>query len=45
MNRYNGDMFIKPTPEELQNFGKPDFTIINCYGLTDEQWQKHGYVF
>ena len=36
------NMFINPTKEELENFGKPDFTVINCYGLTDEKWEKHG---
>lgn len=36
------NMFIRPSQEELENFGEPDFTIINCYGLTDEKWEKHG---
>jgi len=35
------NMFIDPSEEELENF-EPDYTIINCYGLNDEKWQKHG---
>jgi phosphoenolpyruvate carboxykinase (ATP) len=35
------NMFIKPKPEELKDF-VPDFTVLNCYGLTDDKWQKHG---
>ena len=35
------NMFIEAKPEELKDF-EPDFTVINCYGLTDEHWKKHG---
>eukprot|EP01083_Nonionella_stella_P096397 270990_1 len=35
------NMFIEAKPEDLKNF-EPDFTVINCYGLTDDKWQKHG---
>jgi phosphoenolpyruvate carboxykinase (ATP) len=24
------NMFIRPTDEELENFGEPDFTVLNC---------------
>ena len=36
------NMFIEPSEKELAAFGKPDFTVINCYGLTDEKWTQHG---
>eukprot|EP00484_Ammonia_sp_Unknown_P002002 CAMPEP_0197022494 /NCGR_PEP_ID=MMETSP1384-20130603/3354_1 /TAXON_ID=29189 /ORGANISM="Ammonia sp." /LENGTH=571 /DNA_ID=CAMNT_0042450549 /DNA_START=93 /DNA_END=1808 /DNA_ORIENTATION=- len=35
------NMFIEPKPEDLVNF-EPDYLVINCYGLTDDKWQKHG---
>jgi len=35
------NMFIRPKLEELEGFS-PDFTILNAYGLTDEDWVKHG---
>ena len=34
------NMFIEAKPDELKDF-EPDFTVINCYGLTDDKWQKH----
>ena len=43
-HHFVSNMFIKPTKQELANFGDPDFTCINCYGLTDDNWQKHGFV-
>mmetsp|Transcript_49204 Transcript_49204/g.60437 ORF Transcript_49204/g.60437 Transcript_49204/m.60437 type:complete len:577 (-) Transcript_49204:405-2135(-) len=35
------NMFIDPAPEELVDF-QPDFTVLNCYGMVDENWKKHG---
>lgn len=36
------NMFIRPEkPEELDNFGEPDFTIINCCSQVDEDWKRH----
>ena len=34
------NMFIRPKPEDLVDF-KPDFTVINCYNLHDDEWKKH----
>eukprot|EP01084_Bolivina_argentea_P208203 355065_1 len=34
------NMFIEAKPEELKDF-KPDFTVINCYNLHDDKWEKH----
>jgi phosphoenolpyruvate carboxykinase (ATP) len=36
------NMFIRPeTPEELDHFGEPDFTIINCCSQEDTEWAEH----
>lgn len=35
------NMFIRPTAEELANFGEPDFVVINGSKTTNTQWQKH----
>lgn len=36
------NMFIRPTEEELKNFGEPDFTVINGSKTTNKNWEKHG---
>lgn len=36
------NMFIRPTEEELKNFGEPDFTVINGSKITNKNWEKHG---
>ena len=36
------NMFIRPTEEELQNFGEPDFVSMNGSKTTNTNWQKHG---
>lgn len=36
------NMFIRPSDEELADFGEPDFTIINCAGLVDDKYKQHG---
>ncbi len=35
------NMFIDPSPEELDNF-TPEFTIINAGGLTNPDYERHG---
>ena len=36
------NMFIRPTAEELENFGEPDFVILNASKTTNPNWEKHG---
>lgn len=36
------NMFIRPTEEELKNFGEPDFTVLNGSKTTNQNWQEHG---
>ena len=36
------NMFIRPTEEELANFGEPDFVALNASKTTNTNWEKHG---
>jgi len=36
------NMFIRPTEEELANYGEPDFVILNGSKTSNEKWQEHG---
>ena len=36
------NMFIRPTKEELLNFGEPDFIILNASRITNAKWKEHG---
>ncbi|MCB0402548.1 MAG: phosphoenolpyruvate carboxykinase (ATP) [Flavobacteriales bacterium] len=36
------NMFIRPTEEELKNFGEPDFIIMNGSKTTNPNWKEHG---
>ncbi len=36
------NMFIRPTEEELANFGEPDFVSMNGSKTTNPDWEKHG---
>jgi len=36
------NMFIRPTAEELANFGEPDFVVINGSKCTNPDWQAQG---
>lgn len=36
------NMFIRPSEEELTNFGEPDFVVINSSKTTFEDYEKHG---
>ncbi len=36
------NMFIRPTQEELENFGEPDFVVLNASKATNENWEDHG---
>jgi phosphoenolpyruvate carboxykinase (ATP) len=36
------NMFIRPTDEELINFGEPDFIVLNGSKVTNPNWEKQG---
>ncbi len=36
------NMFIRPTEEELANYGKPDFVALNASKTTNDKWQEFG---
>jgi len=36
------NMFLRPTEEELKNFGEPDFVVMNGSKTTNKKWKEHG---
>lgn len=36
------NMFLRPTEEELTNYGEPDFVVMNGSKTTNEKWKEHG---
>jgi len=36
------NMFIRPTEEELKNYGEPDFVVINGSKTENKKWKEHG---
>jgi phosphoenolpyruvate carboxykinase (ATP) len=36
------NMFLRPTPEELADFGEPDFVVMNGSKSCDPRWKEHG---
>ncbi len=36
------NMFIRPTEEELKNFGEPDFVAMNASKTTNDRWKEFG---
>src|SRR5690606_34000659 len=36
------NMFIRPTEEELENFGEPDFVVINASKTSFKEYKDHG---
>lgn len=36
------NMFIRPTEEELANYGEPDFVVMNGSKTTNPNWKEHG---
>ncbi len=36
------NMFIRPTKEELRNFGEPNFIVLNGSETTNKKWREHG---
>ncbi len=36
------NMFIRPTSEELETFGEPDFVVMNGSETQNDNWKKHG---
>jgi len=36
------NMFLRPTEEELKNYGEPDFVVMNGSKTTNKKWKEHG---
>jgi phosphoenolpyruvate carboxykinase (ATP) len=36
------NMFLRPTEEELANYGEPDFVVMNGSKTTNEKYKEHG---
>ncbi len=36
------NMFIRPTDEELENYGEPDFVSLNGSKTVNTDWERHG---
>ncbi len=36
------NMFIRPTEEELENYGEPDFVVLNGSKIVNPKWKEHG---
>ena len=36
------NMFIRPSEEELKNYGEPDFVSLNAAKTINSKWQEHG---
>jgi phosphoenolpyruvate carboxykinase (ATP) len=36
------NMFIRPTDEELEDFGEPDFIVLNGSETQNYKWREHG---
>ena len=36
------NMFIRPSEEELADYGEPDFVVLNASKTSDKEWASHG---
>jgi phosphoenolpyruvate carboxykinase (ATP) len=36
------NMFIRPNPQELEDYGEPDFVVMNGSKTCNPHWEKHG---
>lgn len=36
------NMFIRPTPAELETYGEPDFVVLNGSKTSNTKWEEHG---
>ena len=36
------NMFIRPSEAELENYGEPDFVVMNGSKTSNSKWQEHG---
>lgn len=36
------NMFLRPTEEELENYGEPDFVVLNASKTTNDRWKEFG---
>ena len=39
------NMFIRPTSEELETFGEPDFVVMNGSETQNDNWKKAWFKF
>ncbi len=36
------NMFVRPSKKELENFGEPDFVVLNGSETVNSKWKEHG---
>jgi len=36
------NMFLRPTEEELESYGEPDFVVMNGSKAVNDKWKEHG---
>jgi phosphoenolpyruvate carboxykinase (ATP) len=36
------NMFLRPTEEELDSYGEPDFVVLNASKVVNPKWKEHG---
>ncbi len=36
------NMFLRPNDEELENYGEPDFVVMNASKTSNTKWKEHG---
>jgi phosphoenolpyruvate carboxykinase (ATP) len=36
------NMFIRPSEQELENYGEPDFVVLNASKAANQKWREHG---
>ncbi len=36
------NMFIRPSDEELEHYGEPDFVVLNGSKTSNDKWREHG---
>ena len=36
------NMFLRPTEEELEKYGEPDFVVMNGSKVVNDKWKEHG---
>ena len=41
-SHFVANMFLRPTKEELENYGEPDFVVLNGSKTSNPKWKEHG---